>query len=109
MDQHTEEKIKAAAAGKGEVMLVETDVPGAEVAAFRVPTSMEWQRYRTGSKGTPEQVATSAKPLVFSCCIYPEPTVFEAAVDGHPGLVETYIGELLEHAGANRAKKVHKL
>jgi hypothetical protein len=35
--------------------------------------------------------------------------VFEAAVDAHPGLVETYIGELLEHAGANRAKKVHKL
>ena len=109
MDQHIEDKIKAAAAGKGEVMLVETDVPGAEVAAFHVPASAEWTRYRSAARGTPEQQATAGKPLVFSCCIYPEPAAFEAAVDAHPGLVETYIGELLEHAGANRAKTVHKL
>jgi hypothetical protein len=109
MNKNTEDKIRAATAGKGEIMIVETDVSGAEVAAFRVPASAEWTRYRIGSKGTPEQVATAAKPLVFSCCVYPEPAVFEAAVDAHPGLVETYIGELLEHAGANRAKKVHKL
>jgi hypothetical protein len=109
MDQNTEDKIKAAAAGKGEVMIVETDVPGAAIAAFRVPTSAEWTRYRIGTRGTPEQVATAGKPLVFSCCVYPEPAVFEAAIDAHPGLIETYIGELLEHAGANRAKKVHKL
>jgi|ERR1017187_3203833 hypothetical protein len=109
MDQNTEDKIKAAAAGKGEIMIVETDVTGAEVAAFRVPTGAEWTRYRAECKGAPVQMASAAKPLVFSCCVYPEPKMFEAAIDAHPGLVDSYIGELIEHAGANRAKKVHKL
>ena len=109
MDKQIEDKIKAAAAGKGEIMIVETDVPGAEAAAFRVPSSAEWTRYRIARGGTPEQMATAGKPLVFACCVYPEPAVFESTVDAHPGLVDTYAGELIEHAGANRVKKVHKL
>jgi hypothetical protein len=103
------EEARKAAAGHGDVMLVETDVPGAEVAAFRVPNTMEWMRYRISAQGTPEDKAKSAKPLVCCCCVYPEAKHFEAILDQHPGLVETYFGELLEHAGANRAKKVSKL
>ena len=103
------EEAQKAAAGKGDVMVVETDVLGAEVAAFRVPNSMEWMRYRTAVHGSAADKAASSKPLVCCCCLYPEPKLFEAILDLHPGLVETYLGELLEHAGANRAKKVTKL
>ena len=107
-----EQKLKAAreaSAGKGDVMLVETDIPGAEVAAFRVPNSMEWSRYRIATAGGPAEKAGAGKPLVCCCRTYPEAPAFDAALDAHPGLVETYLNELVEHAGVGRAKKVSKL
>ncbi len=100
---------REAAAGKGDVMCVETDIEGAELAAFRVPTSMEWLRYRTASAGSPAEKAAASKPLVVCCRLYPDEGAFSAALDAHPGLVETYISELVEHAGVGRAKKVSKL
>ena len=103
-------KIKEATVGKGPMIVVETGVKGAEFAGFRVPSSAEWTRYNIARAGTPAEKATAGRPLVFACCAYPtEPGVFESWIDAHPGLVETYIGELIEHAGANQAKKVHKL
>ncbi len=112
MNADTEKKILEAKAksGKDDILVVETDVSGCEAAAFRVPTSMEWTRYRAGSADqNPITKAEASRPLVYTCCIFPEPAAFEAAIADHPGLVETFIGELIEHAGANRAKKVHKL
>jgi hypothetical protein len=112
MDNTIEQRLQEAKAKSGcnDILVVETDVAGMETAAFRVPTSMEWNRYRTmASDSNTATKAAAARPLVFSCCIYPDPASFEAAVDAHPGLIETFIGELIEHAGANRAKKVRKL
>jgi hypothetical protein len=103
------EAARKAAGGMGDVMVVETDVPGAELAAFRVPNSMEWLRYRTATNSGPAEKAAAAKPLVCCCRVYPDAAEFDAILAAHPGLVETYINELVEHAGVGRAKKVSKL
>jgi len=99
---------KKAAAGQ-DCIVVETDIPGSEVAVFRVPTSMEWLRYRTALRGTPGEGAAAGRALVICCCIYPDQQAFATAIDKHPGLVESYSGELVEHAGIGRVKKVSKL
>lgn len=107
-----EQKLMAAkeAAGGGECLIVETDIVGAEALEFRVPNLAEWKRYRAESSDTnPAVKAGAATPLVFSCCIFPSRPEFERIVEAHPGIVETCIGELVEHAGAARAKKVRKL
>lgn len=99
-----------AKAGADDVMVVETDVQGAEVAAFRVPTPAEWKKYRTDRDSGDRNVAYGAgRDLVMVCCIFPASESFAARLQAHPGLVETYQGELIAHAGANRAKKVRKL
>jgi hypothetical protein len=102
-------KAREAAAGKGDVMVVETDVPGIEVAAFRVPTTMEWSAYKVAKGGEKEMRAGAGRPLVIRTCIFPDQDTFGAALDTHPGLVETFENELVGHAGAGRAKKVSKL
>lgn len=96
--------------GGGQVLVIETDIEGAEVLGFRVPTAGEWKRYRAEqSDPNPAIKSSAATPLVHSCCIYPEAAQFQKLVEGRPGLIETCIGELIEFAGANAAKKVRKL
>lgn len=112
MTEQIEQKIleAKAASGASDVLVVETDVEGCEEVAFRVPTAAEWKRYRAESLDpNPAVKANAATPLVVSCCIYPQRKDFERAIEAHPGLIETFSGELVEHAGANRAKKVRKL
>lgn len=109
MTKELREKIQKAAAGKGEIMIVETDVKACEVAAFRIPTSAEWTRFKIAQKGESEDAAKSSKPLVICCCVYPDDAEFEAALDARPGLVDTFVNELVGHAGAGRAKKVETL
>ena len=111
-EKETEAKLLAAkeAAGGGELLVVETDVPGAEVLGFRVSTPAEWKRYRTESSDSSPAVKVAAgSNLVHACCVYPETSLFQRLVEAHPGLVETCLGELIEHCGAARAKKVRKL
>jgi hypothetical protein len=99
-----------AANGGGELLVVETEIEGAEVLAFRVPKAGEWKRYRAEqSDPNPVIKSSAATPLVHACCVYPDAATFQRLVDGRPGLVETCIGELIEFAGANSAKKVRKL
>ena len=110
--EELEKKLKAAkeAAGGGEALVIETDIIGAEALAFRVPNLAEWKRYRAeASDSNPAVKAGAATPLVHSCCIFPTKEEFARIVEAHPGLIETCIGELVEHAGAARAKKVRKL
>jgi hypothetical protein len=98
------------AAELDDVLVVETDVPGAVVAAFRVPTAEEWKRYRCEGMADDVTVKEGAgRKLVLSACIYPPRAIIEAAVQSHPGLVQTFGNELIPHAGAGRAKKVSKL
>ena len=107
-----EKKLEAAkeAAGGGELLVVETDIVGAEALGFRVPNLSEWKRYRAeASDPNPAVKSGAATPLVFSCCVFPTRQELERIVEAHPGIVETCIGELVEHAGAARAKKVRKL
>jgi hypothetical protein len=111
-ETNLDQKILAAkeASGGGEVLVIETDIIGAEVLAFRVPKLAEWKRYRAeASDPSPAVKAMAATPLVHSCCVLPTPAEFERIVEAHPGLIETCIGELVEHAGAARAKKVRKM
>ena len=96
--------------GGGEILVVETEIEGAEVLGFRVPKAGEWKRYRAEqSDPNPAIKSAAATPLVHSCCIYPDAATFQKLVEGRPGLIETCIGELIEFAGANAAKKVRKL
>ncbi len=107
-----EQKLSQAkeAAGGGELLVVETDIIGAEALAFRVPSLAEWKRYRAESSDpNPAVKSAAAGPLVFACCAFPTKPELERIVEAHPGIVETCIGELVEHAGAARAKKVRKL
>lgn len=111
-EKEIDQKLQAAkeAAGGGELLVVETDVIGAEVLAFRVPNLQEWKRYRTeASDPTPAIKVSASTNLVHSCCVFPTAPEFARIVEAHPGLIETCIGELVEHAGAARIKKVRKL
>jgi hypothetical protein len=114
MTDQTLEKIKAAKQAAqiadGNLLVVETDIVGAEAAAFRVPNRGEWKRYTTErASGDASLKVNAFATLVYATCIFPPIKEFEAIIDGHPGLIETYHGELIEHAGANQAKKVTKL
>lgn len=122
MDQLTEqdrekqldEKIREAAGQlkipERDVLIVPTDVEGAEVVAFRVPTRDEWRRYRSElMSDDPSVKAGASVPLVQTCCFYPPAPEFKAIIESHPGLVETYSAELIPHAGVGRAKKARKL
>ena len=93
----------------GPLRIVETDLDGAEVAAFRVPESAAWSRFRIEHDSGPAAKVAAIRVLVFANAVYPEKEVFESMVASRPGLVETYYGEVMEHAGANRAKKVRDL
>jgi hypothetical protein len=110
--KEVDQKLLAAkeAAGGGELLVVETDIEGAEVLGFRVSTPAEWKRYRTESSDTnPNVKVAGASNLVHACNVYPGPDLFARLVEAHPGLVETCLGDLIEHCGAARAKKVRKL
>jgi hypothetical protein len=104
----TTERIEKATEGTPNALLILTDVPGAEVLALRGPNGPEWTRYRIGCAGSPEQKVTETRNLIVSCRLYPDPTDFGGLLALYPGLIETCIGELIEHAGANRAKKALK-
>jgi hypothetical protein len=87
--------------------------PGAddgETFAFRRPSSAEWMRYRSErvSDSTLAQVA-SLKTLCQACRVYPSMVEFMAAIDARPGLVESIGNELIQYAGAEKAKKVRRL
>jgi hypothetical protein len=97
-------------AGGGELLLIDTDIIGAEVLAFRIPTSAEWKSYRQLSSNPDGTSKVDAiNHLVTVCCVYPERDNFKRIVDAHPGIIESCYGDLQEHAGAGRAKKARKL
>jgi hypothetical protein len=107
-----DQKLNAAkeAAGGGELLVLETDVVGAEVLAFRVPKPAEWKRYRVEISSQDAGVkVTATSTLVFACIVFPTQGEFERLVEAHPGLIESCIGDLQEHAGAARVKKARKL
>jgi len=78
--------------------------------AFRRPNPAEWHRYRAESLTNDPQVKANAfQTIVIPCCIYPERATFLAMVQERPGIVELCGSELVEYAGAERAKKVERL
>jgi|WetSurMetagenome_2_1015567.scaffolds.fasta_scaffold616565_2 hypothetical protein len=78
--------------------------------AFRRPNAGEWHRYRSESLTNDPQVKANAfQSIVIPCCIYPERATFLAMVQERPGIVELCGSELVEFAGAERAKKVERL
>jgi hypothetical protein len=105
-----EKPISEGGAAGGEVKVVETDVIGAEVIAFRIPTSSEWKQYRVLVQNPdPASKVAAINNLVILCCIYPTRENFSRVIDAHPGLTETCYTDLQEHAGAGRAKKAYTL
>lgn len=94
-----------------DVLIVPVESPGfTGVAAFRVPKPAEWQRYREDVMSPEARVKLNAyRTLVLACCIYPPRPEFQSMVAARPGLVETFSGELVEHAGVASAKKVRTL
>lgn len=78
--------------------------------AFRRPNPAEWHRYRAEALTNDPQVKANAfQTIVIPCCIYPERSAFLAMVQERPGIVELCGSELVEFAGAERAKKVERL
>ena len=111
-DEEIKEKLLEAktANGGGEILVVETEHEGAEVAAFKLPEPKDWAAYIAARADSNPSVSTgAAKPLLWACCVYPAKAAYEQMIAKRPGLVQTYIGELQEFAGANSAKKVRKL
>ena len=111
MDATLEQKIKEAKAAAGvpdgELMIIQTEIPATPVGAFRVPSRAVWKRYRAEASSADPSVKSAAfGPLVFASCVYPSEAELEAMLDRRPGLLETFGGELIDHAGANHAKKV---
>ena len=97
-------------AGGGELLLIDTDIVGAEVLAFRIPTPNEWKQYRVLiTNQDPTSKVDAINHLVRVCCVYPALDNFDRIVAAHPGIIETCYGDLQEHAGAARAKKARKL
>jgi hypothetical protein len=85
------------------------NAPGPRIA-FRRPNPGEWHRYRSESLTNDPQVKANAfQSIVIPCCVYPDRAAFMAMVQDRPGLVELCGGELVEFAGAERAKKVERL
>jgi len=114
MDAATEQKIKEAKAAAGvpdgELLIIETELDDAPVAAFRVPTRPVWKRYRAeATSGDPSVKSAAFGPLVFASRVFPGERELETMIEHYPGLLETFGGELIDHAGANHAKKVSKL
>jgi hypothetical protein len=105
-----EKPLTEGGAAGSEVLLVETDIIGAELLGFRIPTSPEWQMYRQMIQDpTPASKVAAINNLVRTCCIFPIKDNFQRVVDAHPGITETCYSDLQEHAGAARAKKAYKL
>jgi hypothetical protein len=105
-----EKPITEGGAAGGELQIVETDIAGAELLAFRVPTSPEWKQYRIMLQNPdPASKVAAINNLVTICCVFPTRENFQRVVDAHPGLVETCYGDLQEHAGAGRSKKAYRL
>jgi hypothetical protein len=78
--------------------------------AFRRPTQEEWHRYRAENvTADPNVRANAFQTIVVPCCLYPPQASALAAFAERPGLVEQFGGELVEFAGAERAKKVERL
>jgi hypothetical protein len=78
--------------------------------AFRRPTPAEWVRYRTDALNPdPAVKARAFALLVVPCLVYPDEPVLQAILEDRPGLMEVCGGELVEYAGAERAKKVERL
>src|SRR3990167_8239033 len=76
----------------GEVVAVQTK---AGVAAFRVFTGPEYDRYNSAIFD--EKKRTSAfKTLLCSCVVLPDPTVFLGWVDRYPGIIQTCLPHVLE-------------
>lgn len=84
-------------------------LPGPRLA-FRRPNPAEWHRYRSEILTADPQVKANAfQSIVIPCCIYPDRATLMAMVQERPGLIEVCGGELVEFAGAERAKKVERL
>jgi hypothetical protein len=78
--------------------------------AFRRPNPAEWHRYRSESvTNDPAVKANAFQTIVIPCCVFPDRAAFLGAVQERPGIVELCGSELVEYAGAERAKKVERL
>jgi hypothetical protein len=78
--------------------------------AFRRPNRAEWTRYRAESLTPDPQVKANAfQTIVIPSLIYPDLKTFSAMLEAQPGIMELCGSELVEYAGAAKAKKVERL
>jgi hypothetical protein len=102
----SEEEAEQLKAKWGEVHLIGNEYG---LAAFRLPNVREYQKFRDELAAGPQYRALAGRNLVTSCRVWPDKPAYEAMVAAHPGIVETFSGELIELAGAKAASVVRKL
>lgn len=76
----------------------------------RTPSGGEYDRFREQrSSDEPALKVGASKALLSNVRMWPEPAEYAALIKAKPGLVETFIGEVMEAAGISRAVTRKKL
>jgi hypothetical protein len=104
-----EKTVSDGGAAGGEVLIIETDIAGAELLGFRIPKLEEWKQFQMLIRGDAATRIAAISNLVTLCCIFPVRENFVRIIDAHPGIVDTCYPDLQAHAGAGRAKKAYTL
>jgi len=108
IDDKTIATVKAANPGT-ELHHIAHDTLPDEILA-RPPTGMEWRMFRAmQAEEDVQQKVAAARMLVDSCTIYPGKAELAAMLEAHPGLIETFAGEITEAAGLSRKARRKKV
>lgn len=101
------DEIKAANAGL-DLHVIENPITGDQLVC-KSP-GVEWTRYMAEQEGKPYPARlTAGKVCITMCAVHPPRADVERMLAERPGLVQTFIGELGEIAGATNKASHRKL
>lgn len=101
----TIEKLKAAHPGVTLEKLVHPTLD-ADVMA-RPPTEGEWKHFQAQRQDDQQKVGAN-KQLALACIVYPDRDALKKMLAEHPGLADSWAGELVEMAGVARGMRREK-
>lgn len=78
---------------------------GDSEAVFRMPSRDEYFAFRTDEDAPKYE---RYERILLGCCVYPERPQFMAMLEEYPGLIDSFINELLVWSGVKKAEVVKK-
>jgi len=108
ISEETIAAVKAANPSTEVHLLTHDELP--DQVIVRSPTGAEWRMFRNmQSDDDGGQKVAAGRMLVDSCVVHPPKGELAAMLEAHPGLVETWAGEIVEIAGVTRKATRKKL